>query len=69
MPKSIKPKMSNDVLAPFDNRIHSVTYDEGTLELIIEDHYGDSGIAVCLDEKDLESMLSFLRMNKLKEKK
>lgn len=66
MPRSIKPKMSNDVLAPFDCQIDDVVYDGGCLEVKL---VGDDLCEILFDEKDLESMLSFLRSNKMKEKK
>lgn len=65
MPRSLKPKMSNDVLAPFDSCIDNITYDEGCLVVSVNDI---NGFEMLFDEKDLESMLSFLRSNKMKEK-
>lgn len=66
MPKSIKPKMSNDLLAPFDSQISDIVYDDGCVEIKL---LGDDLCELLFDEKDLEAMLSFLRSNKMKEKK
>lgn len=62
MPKTIKQEMSRDMLEPFDSVIERIVYSDKVLEVygkIDEDYFN-----IWFDEKDLETMLAFLRRNK-----
>jgi len=62
MPKSIKPSMSKDMLSVFDKDITSIEYDSGELKVTVSLYTGDGDVfPVFFDEKNLETMLEFLR--------
>jgi hypothetical protein len=65
MPKSIKPRMSKDELATFDANVVSIEFDNGEATLTITNKYLDEEVSFCLNERDCDKIVQFIRRNKL----